>query len=555
MPQTNNKPFKSSHETNGTVVKILKRIGIVLLILIPTCLAIIGYLVVKNKPDENIDTYYTSIEVSGPNGSHFTDTPSSELFEVFRKMITDSIYTTGIPDTHLAGKYTVVIQTNTDAEQYTFHFSTTDSAAYYINASGTIYRTAEDHAELFLNSTYAYELYPQAIPPVLTTAVTDQVTPTQLNWYYQTQNGSFVELSQLTVTNDILGYPIANDISFKFSLEPTSCKLTIKYGDREETYNSIDNISLPTLTQGTELNIHIEADFSESSGNNYYGLAVYNFRMTVVEAASFSLDSTTKCFGDYFLLTCYNVKNETALEIFATPALQSRPLVFRRGDIVYAAIPADTVCDTSQSPRRLTVTYGSVSDTYTLIIRNTSGANDVLLSSTNLRGEWCEALDSLLTDKLSDKGAVKENEETLKFLPNENFISPVESGSRLIAFGDKLTVREISSEKKTALFEYYSTDGAVVAMEGGYVIETGYDDLLGNYVILDHGGGIYTWYCGLGSIETFSGTYIRKGERLGVAGQTGFGIAEKNGVTVIATCGKTVISPQYLRQHVATASN
>ncbi len=305
MPQKQNKapekgkrPLQGKQTAKSAVAKFFGRIGIILLILIPTYLAIIGYLVVKNRPEETTDTYYTSMEVSGPGGSHFTASPSSELFESFRKMLADAVYTTGIPDTHMTGKYAVVMNTNTGAEHYTFHFSTDDGAAYYINAGGTIYRTADGRAEPFLNSTFAYELYPQSTPPVLTTAVTDKITPSQLSWYYQTQNGTFAGLSQVTVTNEILTYPIANDISFEFSLEPTSCVLTIQYGTTEQTYNSVNNISLPTLTQGTVLDIHIEANFAEDSRNNYYGLAVYNFRMTVVEAASFSLDATSKYFGD-----------------------------------------------------------------------------------------------------------------------------------------------------------------------------------------------------------------------------------------------------------------
>lgn len=561
MPQKHNgttekgkRPLQGKQSAKGTAAKLLGRIGIVLLILIPTYFAIIGYLVVKNRPEEIIDTYYTSMEISGPGGSHFTATPSSELFESFRKMIVDSVYTTGIPDTHITGKYAVVMQTNTGAEHYTFHFSITDGAAYYINAGGTIYRTADGRAESFLNSTYAYELYPQSAPPVLTTAVTDKVTPTQLSWYYQTQNGTFAGLSQVAVTDKILTYPIANDISFGFSLEPTSCVLTIKYGDTEQTYSSVNNISLPTLTQGTVLDIHIEANFAEDSRNNYYGLAVYNFRMTVVEAASFSLDATSKHFGDYFLLTCHNVKNETELVISASPALQNAPLIFKRGEVVYAAIPADAVCSDPQSPRQLTVVYGSVSDTFRLTIHPTDNTKEVTFVGAVLHGDWQGALNSLLTDKLRDKGAGSESSMTSKFALGESFASPIEDGEQLIAFGDKLTVSGTSLENKTALFEYYRTDGAVLAMAGGYVVETGYDELLGNYVILDHGGGIYTWYCGLGSIEV-TPSYVRTGERLGMAGQTGFGMAEKAGVTVLATCGKTVISPQYLRQHTVNASD
>ena len=547
----------------GLFTKILARIGIALLLLIPAYLAIFGYVWVKNKPEVVIETYYTSFELKGPNGSTFTTEPNTELFNAFKEMLTDAVYTTGIPDTHQAGCYTVTLQTNTGAEHYTFYFSTVDDAAYYVNESGTIYRTVAGAATTFLNSTYAYELYPHSVPPVLTTAVTDKVTPTSLGWYYQTQNGTFASLSQISTTEEILTYPIANDVSFTFSLPPTSCTLVIKYGNTEQTYNSVNNISLPTLTQGTVLDMRIEANFAEDSRNNYYGLAIYTFRMVVVEAASFSLDATAKYFGDYFMLTCNNVKNETELVITATPALQNPPLIFRRGEVVYAAIPADTVCNDPESPRQLSVVYGSVRDTFDLSILPTHPANDpahdLTLDGTTLRGGWEEAIGALLVAKIKEKGALAESDAAQNFLPTANFILPASTAEKVIAFGDLLTVQGTTLNQSTALFEYYKTSGFVVAMGGGYVLQTGFDSLLGNYVIIDHGGGIYTWYCGLGAIATeLQGAsaqyvhYVAAGDVIGTAGQTGLGLTDTDGMMIMASCGQTAISPQYLRELFTT---
>lgn len=543
----------------GLFTKILARIGISLLLLIPTYIAIFSYVWVKSKPEVVVETYYTSFELKGPNGSAFTTEPNTDLFNAFKEMLTDAVYTTSIPDTHLSGRYTVTLQTNTGSEHYTFYFSTADDAAYYVNESGTIYRTVAGAATTFLNSTYAYELYPHSVPPVLTTAVTDKIIPSSLGWYYQTQNGTFASLSHITTTEEILTYPIANDVSFTFSLPPTSCSLVIRYGDTEQTYNSVNNISLPTLTQGTVLDIRIEASFAEDSRSNYYGLAVYTFRMVVVEAASFSLDAVTKYLGDYFMLTCHNVKNETELVISATPALQNPPLIFRRGDTVYAAIPADTVCNDPSAPARLTVVYGSVSDTFELTILPPRSTDDLTFEATALRGSWEEAVGALLVSKMKENGAKAESDAAQSFLPTANFILPIANGEKAISFGDALTVEGTTVNQSTSLLEYYKATGFVVAMGGGYVVQTGFDSLLGNYVILDHGGGIYTWYCGLGSIaaELQGATsqyvhYVAAGDVIGTAGQTGLGFADTDGVMILATCGQTAISPQYLREQDAS---
>ena len=50
------------------------------------------------------------------------------LFEAFRLMLSDAVYTPGIPDTHVSA-YSVTMQTNTNPERYTFYFAPTDGPA------------------------------------------------------------------------------------------------------------------------------------------------------------------------------------------------------------------------------------------------------------------------------------------------------------------------------------------------------------------------------------------------------------------------------------------
>jgi hypothetical protein len=93
-------------------------------------------------------------------------------------MLSKGVYTTAIPDTHLSGAYAVTMNTNTGAEHYTFHFSVSDDAAYYVNESGTIYRTENGSAELFLKEpTYDPEEILRAIHKrfgVLSVILTDE---------------------------------------------------------------------------------------------------------------------------------------------------------------------------------------------------------------------------------------------------------------------------------------------------------------------------------------------------------------------------------------------
>lgn len=560
LPQRKHQPSRTAEDNEPhRAIRILRGICIFILLLVPMALAITGYFWVKNAPTDVVETYYTSLEIQGPTGTVVTvlppsanapQTESSRLFESFRRMLDDAVYTPGVPDTH-TGHYLVTVRTNMGEQVYTFHFSIGDGAAYYTDQNGTNYRTADGRAEEFLNSSYAYELYDQSTPPVLTSAATDSIVPSALSWSYQTKDGTFADLSQLTLTNEILTYPIANDIAFVFSLPPSTCKLTIRSGDRIlHTGESVSSISLPSseLTQGNVLDFEIEAIYQQDSRFKYYGNAIYRFRMVVVEAAKFylngiSADSAalhTATEGDYFLLSCQNVRNEQNLEIDAPTALKTKPVIFKRNEIVYAAIPATCV-----GTHRLTVTYGTVSSSFDLNISEKSDASHH--TSVALRGDWDGALNGgLLGSYIDGKGAAADTAHTYRFTPNTVFTSPT-AASHTFAFGDTLTAGALQGNSLP--FEVYAAPGAVYAMGGGYVLDVVENDaLLGNYVILDHGGGLYTWYCGLKQIDVVRGFPVERGQRIGSAGRSGLGIADTDCVLVLATWGKTAISPECLRK-------
>lgn len=559
-PVNRNRPRANTTDNTGgkTFLFILSRIGIAFLVFIPLALALTNFFYVKNTPEEVIETYYTSLEIQGPTGTVVTVLPADEdasptedsrLFNAFLQMLTDAVYTPGVPDTH-TGRYLVTMRTNMGELVYTFHFSTNDGAAYYTDQDGINYRTADGKAEAFLNSSYAYELYDQSTPPVLTSAATDIITPSSLSWSYQTKDGTFAELTQLTLTNEVLTYPIANDVAFVFSLPPSTCKLTIRSNGRIlHTGESVSSISLPSseLSQGNMLDFEIEAVYQQDSRCKYYGNAIYRFRMVVVEAAKFFLDGVsadaatlhTATNGDYFLLSCQNVRNEQNLVISASPALTTDPVIFKRNEIVYAAIPADRI-----GQQQLTVTYGTVSSSFSLQVTEKTDATNH--DTVSLRGDWDGALNGgLLNSYITSIGAAADTAHTYKFTPNTAFAAPVTSG-RVFAFGDTLSVGTLQTASLP--FELYTTTEAVCAMGGGYVLEAVENDtLLGNYVILDHGGGLYTWYCGLKQIDVAKGFPVERGQRIGTAGSNGLGIADTDCVLVLATWGKTAISPECLR--------
>ena len=105
------------------------------------------------------------------------------------------------------------------------------------------------------------------------------------------------------------------------------------------------------------------------------------------------------------------------------------------------------------------------------------------------------------------------------------------------------------NEGTTALpFELYDTDGDVYTSAYGYVKEIGNHSALGNYVIVDHGCGVYSWYCGLSEVRVTKGQIVAVGDRLGIAGRLSFGPDDTDTVLLMVTVGKTAVDPAYLRE-------
>ena len=99
---------------------------ILLLLLIPTYIATATYFTQKNAPDETINTVYTALELQGPTGvkTQADEENNAELFTFFASMLSLDKESSPVPETHLAGEYTAIMQNDTISESFKFYFST-----------------------------------------------------------------------------------------------------------------------------------------------------------------------------------------------------------------------------------------------------------------------------------------------------------------------------------------------------------------------------------------------------------------------------------------------
>ncbi|MBQ8341844.1 MAG: M23 family metallopeptidase [Clostridia bacterium] len=545
-PQPKKKKSRTSARKKKAF-RILVAVGMILLLLIPSYLAIGSYIIVKNAPKPSTETYYTSLDIVGPNGSLVSASPTTnaDIFQCFTDMLNAPNPVSAIEPTHTA-KYTVTMYTNTTPEQYTFHFSPAKNSVYFTKADGLIYHVTNTSGNLFLNSPLSYEVYPQASLPSLQAASTDMILPSTVDWHYRTMDGSFLQLHTPTVETEVKNYGIAdNFVSFLFknalnntNFTPDDCQLIITR-DNVKIFNShirVDDLSVPLdlpALHGDEL-FTIHAEYYQKSDVTYYGSLTYLFTMSSTEPAVFDIINTeTVTAGSFYLFTAQNADRIDQL-LFSVGAEQSTraisPIVLKRGKTVYALIPTEL----ADGADKLIVRYGSKMEAFALThIPKTPFDASEMMDGYNLD----------LQSWIAQKGATQADADQ-----NTSFISLVKpkqnQGELILPFGATITAGKSTISLP---FELYRANGDATAPAQGIVKEVGTHTVLGGYVIVDHGCGIYSYYCGLSQTYVTVGHIVAVGDRLGQIGHNGIAPDRQNTLLFMMTIGKNAVDPAYLR--------
>src|SRR5690625_4547056 len=78
----------------------------------------------------------------------------------------------------------------------------------------------------------------------------------------------------------------------------------------------------------------------------------------------------------------------------------------------------------------------------------------------------------------------------------------------------------------------------------GNVMEIKEDPLLGNVVIMEHGGDVTTYYASLEEIDVTSGAKVKQGDKIGTAGKNLFGQESGTHVHFEMRKGDTEVNPE-----------
>lgn len=106
---------------------------------------------------------------------------------------------------------------------------------------------------------------------------------------------------------------------------------------------------------------------------------------------------------------------------------------------------------------------------------------------------------------------------------NSKFIWPCPSSSRITSeFGSRESPTEGASSNHQGIDIGASTGSNIVAAAGGSVVISTYSYSAGNYVMINHGGGVYTVYMHCSKLLVSVGDTVKQGEVIAKVGSTGY---------------------------------
>ncbi len=104
-----------------------------------------------------------------------------------------------------------------------------------------------------------------------------------------------------------------------------------------------------------------------------------------------------------------------------------------------------------------------------------------------------------------------------------SFTWPCPSSSRITSgFGGRSSPTEGASDNHKGIDIGASTGSAIVAAASGTVVIAAYSYSAGNYVMVNHGGGVYTVYMHCSQLLVSEGQEVSKGQTIAKVGSTGY---------------------------------
>ena len=449
-----------------------------------------------------------------------------------------------IPD---HGYVRAVTQYNGINAEYKCYFSTDTAAGYYVTENGKTYLISEKVNTEFLSTSFAESFYPSANAASLTTADLDVITPKSVSWYYKSTNEQYVLATQNKLTDITKTYEITGAIDISFDIAPDATYLKVFNGSTEVYNGDISELSSLTADTNDRLLVKLTAIWNSKEASEHYGELKYEFYVQIKNRSTFTVSAEEVTAGGFIILDCTNVTNPSKL-VFTGDRQDYSPVFKYYNGVLRTVIPFSE--DSDAESMSFTVSYGAASQNFTINILPRPDKKEFSSTALTFDTEDTPSLiNSEIISILLGADITGTSDEFVYF--RGNFSDPSKNGyTAIYTHGSTVRWGEELEYSYTAIGNKYVTatdtvgGSSIKALQNGTVAYIGQNELLGKFVIIDHGCGLRTWYTGLGKIDIEVGTLLLAGQHIGKALPNE--IDNNEGFTLYCTVYDILIDPDTL---------
>ena len=526
----------------------------ILAILIPIVIAV---LYIQFKDEQIVETQVDEITVTMFDNDGHTITsdkaPSNELSEsafvdIVYNMVNAKTLTQKPEDFNKTPTFNLSIATTDTPVSYKCYFEKNVFSSFIEDSSGNFFALSENEYTTFLNSSFAQTVYPESTPPSLTIEKDISVLPQNATWSYKLTDGTLQESTNIKTESETVSYMISGAIDFSFSDIPSECNIKIqKNGGNVVFDGSLEGIADFTADDGDKFTVFITAKWEDVENELAFGTQNYEFEIICTKPSTIEITPQSALGGTLVKISISDVNNpDTIIYTVKSTADEDSPIkglceftptFIKNGQNAYAFLPIPN--GIGEDTFEFSVSYGIAKADFSISLAERSTPKVITPD------------DGIITFDLTDKtknefskilaNTTKKATDTILF--TSAFLSPNEYGlTKSIEYNSEISTEETAF--KFLAESYTAPSDELISIKSaniGTVRAVGYSELLGNYVAVDHGAGLYTWYCGLSDVGVAQGDILKKGAFIGRSGSTA--PLCQNGVNIFCTLYENLINP------------
>lgn len=527
-----------------------RKIWLFVFLLLPSLIAFVSFFVIYNNlyfsPSNiyNITLYDEEGNEIASESNFLREAEKDGLISLFSPITEGLSDPVVVPDyASTAHIFHATVKYMNTVNEYDFYFFSGGGEGY-CSYNGNTYIIGAKDVEKFLLSRFAESVYEGADPPLMYSISGDVIVPRYVSWNYKMVEGQYRSANRYDSTDDVLVYDMASALGVSFSIEPDKCNINV-YKDSALVFSGTSSeLSSLTVQKGEMMQVEVEAQWHYSSNASFYGLIRYDFAVNVTDQAEFYLSDDTFTLASFCGIFCKNVKDASKIQFTSEPLLPTSPRFETAGDKVIAFLPIPS--GTVPGEYNINLKYGATTQSFSIQIKQ-SGKGSVLECNAKLK-TLTSALSAKTADEIQTLRSFVSGSSKGEKLFYGNFLDyrSEEIGARQYShFGDVYKNSQKEYVSRGHEYRFAKSGGAsVYALNSGRVIKTGYNDYLGNYVIVSHGCGLATWYAHLSMVDVFEGDYVVREQVVGKTGTSGLSSVEN--VMILVTLDSEFIDPQYL---------